>query len=109
MKGYRISEATVEAASLRWLNSIEGAYFVKRPASAKRYGHPDVTGCYRGRRVEIEMKAPGNEPTTLQARKLRDWAAAGAVAACSHSLAETQAIFCGAFGDDIKFKQRRKR
>lgn len=43
-------------------------------------GTPDLLACLRGRFVACELKQPGQEPTPLQWKRLRDWAAAGALA-----------------------------
>jgi hypothetical protein len=55
-------------------------------------GDPDIIGCLFGRMFCIEVKQPGEEPTVLQAKRLRDWARAGAITGCAHSKAEAQWI-----------------
>lgn len=42
-----------------WWEKIHGGPFQSR-------GVPDILGCHRGRFVSIEVKRPGEEPTTLQ-------------------------------------------
>lgn len=49
-------------------------------SAAQKAGTPDLLGCVRGRFVAIELKQPGKVPTPLQMKRLRDWAAAGALA-----------------------------
>jgi hypothetical protein len=44
-------------------------------------GDPDITGCIGGQHFEFEVKRPGEQPTPLQARRLREWTRAGALAA----------------------------
>lgn len=43
-------------------------------------GEPDIEGCINGVCIQIECKAPGNKPTELQVRRLKEWSDAGAVA-----------------------------
>lgn len=42
-------------------------------------GTPDILGCYRGRMFAVEVKVGHNKVTTLQSRRLFEWADAGAV------------------------------
>jgi len=78
--------------SLRYLRALPRCRAVKRESSRTRRGEPDITGCLEGIRFEIECKVPGAAPTPLQAKRLRDWEAAGAVTGVSRSLSDTKAI-----------------
>lgn len=53
-----------------------------RPDGYTETGTPDVLGCLPpfGRMVVLERKRKGEEITPLQAKRLREWAAAGAIA-----------------------------
>jgi hypothetical protein len=42
-------------------------------------GDPDLTGCYRGRHFELEVKAPGGRLSRIQEVRLEEWHRAGAV------------------------------
>jgi hypothetical protein len=55
-------------------------------------GHPDLIGCLLGRFLAIELKQPGKVPTPLQMKRLRDWAAAGALAGWATTEAEVDAL-----------------
>lgn len=60
------------------------------PMQAK--GTPDLLICIRGRFVACELKQPGKKPTPLQMKRLRDWAAAGALAGWATTEAEFVAL-----------------
>ena len=53
-----------------------------RPDGFTETGTPDVLGCLppSGRIIALERKRKGEEITPLQAKRLREWAAAGAIA-----------------------------
>jgi hypothetical protein len=51
-------------------------------------GDPDLTGCFRGRHFELEVKAPGGRLTRIQEVRLEEWRAAGAVVGVVHSAGE---------------------
>lgn len=87
-------ESAIVERILRWLNSLPECYAHKTHGGMfGKAGKPDITGCFRGWRFEIEVKRPGNRPTKLQERELARWAAAGAHVAVVHSLEELQAYF----------------
>src|SRR5690606_37256759 len=53
-------EASIVAAILRALSRVEGLVVRKRWGGAMgSAGDPDLSGCYRGRHFEFEVKAPG--------------------------------------------------
>ena len=51
-------------------------------------GDPDVFFLLDGRHFEVELKKPGESPTPLQAYRLQQWSAAGAITGCVHSVQE---------------------
>jgi hypothetical protein len=75
----RRSEASVVKGLLKCLNSLNGCYAKKRHGGPNRRGEPDITGCYRGRRIEIEAKALGNKATKLQKERLNVWKNCGSI------------------------------
>ena len=58
-------------------------------------GTPDITACYRGRHIEIEVKRPGEKPKKLQLYELEKWREAGAVAVWVESLDEVKQLMEG--------------
>lgn len=57
-------------------------------------GDPDLYGARRpdGRAFAVEMKAPGEQPSELQHKRLAEWAEAGAVTGWATSPDEALAI-----------------
>lgn len=51
-------------------------------------GDPDLYGVWRGTHWEIELKRPGEQPTTLQAFRLHEWSKTGARTFVVHNLEE---------------------
>lgn len=63
----------------KFLKTLPDCEFEKRHGgSYGKSGQPDITGCLRGLRFEIEAKVPGNVPTDLQINQLEKWSKAGA-------------------------------
>ena len=79
------SEKSITKGILKYLNSIPGCYAKKRLAGPTRKGEPDITGCYRGKRLEIEVKALGNTCTPLQKERLRIWESFGAMTGVAYN------------------------
>jgi len=77
---------------LKYLNGIPECYAEKRPpvTTFGLKGNPDITGCLRGRRLEIEVKRPGNKPTELQKAMMDRWKAAGAIVFVATSVPEAR-------------------
>lgn len=75
----RRSEASVVKGLLNILNSLNSCYARKRHGGPNRRGEPDITGCYDGKRLEIEAKALGGKLTRLQKDRLQLWKSYGAI------------------------------
>lgn len=86
-------ESTIVNAIMRWLKTLPSCEARKAHGSVwSTAGDPDIYGCINGRMFLIEVKQPGQEPRTLQVKRLEDWASAGAVVGVAHSLEEAQDI-----------------
>lgn len=79
---------------LQYLNSIpeskainiHGGVFTQR-------GTPDILGSIQGRTLCLECKRSATEgPEAIQARRLDEWRAAGAIAACVSSVQQVRDI-----------------
>lgn len=84
-------ESTIVNSILRWLNKQPGVKAEKTHGG--RYGKagkPDITGCVRGQRFELEVKRPGGKPTKLQLKTLKEWEEAGSIAAVVYSLEDAK-------------------
>lgn len=83
-------------SALEALNKLPGGRFRKRHGTAYGVaGDPDIYGSLNGKHVELEAKAPGERPTVLQERRLREWAETGAITGWFTSAAEAVAIATG--------------
>lgn len=79
-------ESSVVAAILQALKSVPDLTVRKRWGSEMAAaGDPDLTGCYRGRHFELEVKAPGGRLSRIQEVRLKEWHQAGAVVGVVHS------------------------
>jgi len=73
-------ESSLTTRILKYLNSLPGCKAEKRHGSQySEAGAPDINACYQGRSVQIEVKRPGEKPTRIQLKRLREWQEAGAV------------------------------
>jgi len=73
-------ESSLTTRIIKYLNSLPGCKAEKRHGSQySEAGAPDINACYRGRSVQIEVKRPGEKPTRIQLKRLREWQEAGAV------------------------------
>ena len=78
---------------INWINQHENAHARKQHGGMYgTIGEPDITGCVNGRRIEIEVKLPGNEPTKIQLHRMKEWERCGALTGVAHSLEEAQII-----------------
>lgn len=75
-----VKESSIQKSILDYLNSLPRCRARNNHGSAfSGAGEPDITACYYGRHIEIEVKLPGERPTKLQEHTLAKWAEAGAV------------------------------
>lgn len=74
------SETKLAEACIRRFRDVGGKVFKVHGHAAQERGQPDLIGCLHGRFVGVELKQPGNAPTSLQMKRLREWAAAGGLA-----------------------------
>jgi hypothetical protein len=87
-----IYEKTIVAGIISRLRRIPGCWAEK--THGERFGAQrlDITGCYKGRRFEVEVKRPGEKPTERQLATMQRWRDCGAVVACLHSVEEVEAL-----------------
>jgi hypothetical protein len=87
------TERAIVKAILTYLNSIPGCLARKRWGGGMGVaGDPDIDACIRGRSVQLEVKRPGEKPTALQAKRLREWRKAGALVAVVSSVEEVKSL-----------------
>lgn len=82
-------ESSLKIAVMKELRAVPGLCVRKRwggPQST--LGDPDLSGCYKGRHFEIELKQIGEQATPLQRERLAEWARAGALCGVAHTVEE---------------------
>lgn len=83
---------------LDYLNDLPHTYAHKVYSGGyAQAGEPDVDSVCNGHSLKLEVKVPGEWPTPLQQVRLDQWADAGAIAACVHSVEEVATLvetFC---------------
>lgn len=72
-----------------YLNSLSNSDFEVSPPGS-RTGKHDITGCYHGRYVSIDIKTGDAKPTKLQLYEARRKNKAGAFVLFAHNLKEVQ-------------------
>ena len=88
-----MTEKAIVNSILRYLNSLPQCRAEKTWGGGYgNAGKPDITGCLKGRRFELEVKKPGGKPTPLQKVTLEQWKEAGAIVAVVHSVDEVKEI-----------------
>lgn len=90
--GVKVKESTVKKRMVAYANRIPGCHLQARHGGPANRGEPDLTGCFRGLRLEIEVKVGDNRPTPLQYDQMAKWAGVGAVSVCIRSLDELKEI-----------------
>lgn len=84
-------EESIVQGVLKYLKGVPYCYARKHHGSAMgRAGQPDISGCLRGMRFELEVKKPGLSPTRIQEIEMARWAEAGAFVRCVHSVDEAR-------------------
>lgn len=86
-------EDSVVASILRFLNGLQSCKAEKRQGTANQRSRPDIVGCISGRFFALEVKRGDEEATPGQMNELRQWAAAGAMAAVVYSVNDVKEVF----------------
>jgi len=82
-------ESALVHTIIRALRNVPGLVVRKRHSAGWGFaGDPDLTGCYRGRHFELEVKTPTGRLTRLQQVRLAEWSRAGAITAVVRSVEE---------------------
>ena len=85
-------EKTIQANIIRYLRG-QGAVVDNNVGTAfGQAGRLDLTVCWEGRYITIEVKRPGEQPTLLQRREIERVKAAGGVAIVAYSVGDVAAL-----------------
>lgn len=103
MRKHSVLEKRVVARIMKALKQHPGVVVRKRHGTAMGVaGDPDLYGSINGRHFEIEVKRPddpGSIPTELQAHRMQEWRAAGALVGIARSVEDALAILDVALPD----------
>jgi len=89
-----MKESTIKDDVLKYLNSLPKCKAIKIHGNAyTEAGTPDIAGCIQGRSFWIELKRPGEEPTVIQRKRIREWSDAGAITGVAESMDDIKRIF----------------
>ena len=74
-------ETKIQNKIIGYIKKIPDLQYERRQAGGFNYksGEPDLWFVYRGRHVEVEVKAPGGIPTGLQLLREEEYLRAGAL------------------------------
>jgi hypothetical protein len=96
MRKQPVLEKYVVARIMKALKQQRGVVVRKRHGTAMGVaGDPDLYGSVHGRHFEIEVKRPDDPasiPTELQAHRMQEWRAAGALVGIARSVEDALAI-----------------
>jgi hypothetical protein len=84
-------ESSITRKILNYLKSVPGCFAWKAHGGMYGYtGIPDIICCYHGRFFGFEVKRPGNKPTAIQEKAIRDIAGAGGTAIVVYSVEDVK-------------------
>ncbi len=76
-------EDTIKRKLVMQMNRVVGCRAKRVAGGMMSVGNADITACYYGRRVELEVKrTKAQRPTAIQQYELDQWAAVGAATGC---------------------------
>jgi hypothetical protein len=91
---YTPRENSIVKSILKYINGLPRCKAEKRHGSIYTgRGKQDILACIAGKHVELEVKRPGEEAEPIQVRIREQWARAGAVTGCVHSVGEVKDLF----------------
>ena len=89
-----VRESTIVANIMKYLNGLPNCKAEKTHGGFYgNSGKPDITGCIKGRRFEIEVKTEKGVISELQLVQLELWRKAGAVAFVAKSVEDVKGVF----------------
>lgn len=96
-------EKAVQTKIINFLKTIPGLIYERRQAGGFNYraGLPDLWFLYKGIHCEVEVKAPGGEPSSLQLKQERSFLNAGAKYWRGDDSAKFDAWFRAVFDGDF--------
>lgn len=87
-------EDKIQASIIKWLKKNE-IFYMRREAGGFTYrkGLPDLYAIYKGKHIEIEVKDPKGEASSMQIKQRRILENAGAIYILAKSLNDVIEVF----------------
>ena len=88
------AEDKIQASIIRWLKN-NNIFYMRREAGGFTYrkGLPDLYAIYKGKHIEIEVKDPKGEVSSMQIKQRQKLEEAGAIYILAKSLEDVVNIF----------------
>lgn len=88
-----VLESTITSNIMKYLKTLDKCFCWKEHGGMYGCsGIPDIICCYHGKFIAFEVKRPGNKPTKLQEKTIKDIQASGGQAFVVHSVDEVKNI-----------------
>lgn len=81
-------ESSIVQGILDYLNSLPECIAEKTKGDSTSSGRADISGCYKGRALRIEVKTPDNKNVASKKQELdlKKWFSAGAIVCVAYSV-----------------------
>lgn len=85
-------ESSITQGILNYLNSLPECIAEKTKGDSTSSGRADISGCYKGRALRIEVKTPDNKNVASKKQRLdlQKWLASGAIVCIAYSVPYVQ-------------------
>ena len=88
-----MKESTIQSEILEYLNNLPNCKAINNHTGGfDRTGEPDIYACLSGQFIALEVKKPGENPTKIQEKRLREWEDAKGVAGVVTSIQDVRII-----------------
>ena len=88
-----MKEKAIQNKIVQYLKQQPNTWFFKTHGGMYQVaGIPDILLCYNGHFVALEIKRPGEKPTNLQEKVLRDIKEVGGIAAVVYGLSDAKEL-----------------
>ncbi|ABW18841.1 VRR-NUC domain-containing protein [Alkaliphilus oremlandii] len=88
-----MKEKAIQNKIVQYLKQQPNTWFFKTHGGMYQVaGIPDLILCYMGHFVALEIKRPGEKPTKLQEKVLKDIQEAGGISVVVHSLLDVKSV-----------------
>lgn len=96
MRESSVLKRITDSLQKRWRSGEPVWWFKSHGGPMQRAGVPDLIVCYAGRFIAVEVKRPGEQPTSLQSATMQRISEAGGVSGVATSVDELDDLIAGA-------------